>query len=114
MLERRLDNVVFRLRFASSRPAARQMVLHGTVFVNDRKVDIPSYQVKANDQIAVKTNEAGVKRIKELLESTKDLGVPSWLALKEDELKATVIKLPQRDDVGIPIKEQFIIELYSK
>ena len=114
MLERRLDNVIFRLRFASSRHQARQMVCHGIVLVNEKKVDIPSYQVKINDQIKIMPDEAGIKHIKEILESTKERGVPAWLNLQEALFKGTVVKLPQRDDVGFPIKEQLIIELYSK
>lgn len=114
MLERRLDNVVFRFRIASSRLQARQMVCHGLVSVNNRKVDIPSYQVKPNDEIKIKTKEAMVKRIKEYLDSTKDQGVPAWLSLDEAQLKGNVLRLPARDDVQFPIKEQLIVELYSK
>ncbi len=114
LLELRLDNTVFRLRLASTRRQSRQMVYHGMVFVNGQKIDIPSYQVGLNDEISVKTNEAGAKRIKEYLEQTKDQAVPSWLSLNESELKGTVVKLPQRDDIQFPIKEQLIVELYSK
>jgi len=114
LLEQRLDNVVFRLRLASTRRQARQMVYHGLVFVNDQKVDISSYQVELNDMVSVKTDEAGVKRIKEYIAETKDQGIPSWLSLDANELKGTVVKLPQRDDVQFPIKEQLIVELYSK
>lgn len=114
MLERRLDNVIFRLCLASSRPQARQLVRHGLVLVNGRKVDIPSYQVNINDEIKIKTDEAGAKRIKEVLEASKERGIPAWLHLQEDQLKGTVTRLPQRDDVQMPIKEQLIIELYSK
>jgi len=114
MLERRLDNVIFRLGFATSRPQARLLVLHGFVFVNDKKVDIPSYQVNINEQIKVKAGEAGLKRIKETLEITKSIGVPAWLSINEAEFKGTVIRLPERDDVQFPIKEQLIVELYSK
>lgn len=114
MLERRLDNVIFRFGFASSRPQARQLVRHGLVLVNGRKVDIPSYQVNINDEIKLKTDAAGAKRIKEVLEASKDRGIPAWLNLQEAQLKGTVTRLPQRDDVQMPIKEQLIIELYSK
>lgn len=114
MLERRLDNLVFRLRFAYSRLEARQMVRHGLVMVNSNKVDIPSYQVKVNDEIKIKAGQAAVKHIKEILESTKQQGTPAWLSLQDSELKGVVTRLPQRDDVQIPIKEQLIIELYSK
>ena len=114
LLEQRLDNVIFRLRIAATRPQARQMVYHGLIFVNGQKVDIPSYQVDVNDQVAIMTDEAGAKRIKEGLAQTKDQPVPSWLSLNENELKGTVVRLPQRDDIQFPIKEQLIVELYSK
>lgn len=114
MLERRIDNVVFRLRLASTRQQARQMVYHGLITVNSKKVDIPSYQVNVNNQISVITDEAGVKRIKESIEATKDQGVPGWLTLNENELKGIVVRLPNRDDIRFPIKEQLIVELYSK
>jgi len=105
---------VFRLRFASSIAGARQMVCHGSVFVNDNKVDIPSFQVGVNDKITVKVDQEALKRIKESMEATKERGVPSWLTLQENELIGTVVRLPQRDDIQFPIKEQLIIELYSK
>lgn len=114
MLECRLDNVVFRLRFAPTRLKARQMVQHGLVRVNINKVDIPSYQVHVNDEISVKADESLIKNIRESMELTKDQGVPSWLKLNEGELKGAVVKLPERDDIQFPIKEQLIVELYSK
>lgn len=114
MLERRLDNVVFRLRLASTRQQARQMVYHGLVSVNSNKVDIPSYQVRLNEEIRVRADEALAKRIKELFETTKDQAVPGWLSLNENELKGTIVRLPERDDIQFPIKEQLIVELYSK
>ena len=114
LLERRLDNVVFKLRFASSLAQARQMVCHGLIFVNDRKVDISSYHVKPNDEIKVKTDEAGIKLLKEILEITKERALPSWLNLDQLQLKGFVTKLPERDDIQFPIKEQLIVELYSK
>lgn len=114
MLERRLDNVVFQLRFADSRPQARQLVRHGIVFVNDKKTDIPSYQVKVGDQIQIKAAEAALKRFKEIMDISKDRGVPKWLALDEAQFKGNVIRLPERNDTQFPIKEQLIIELYSK
>jgi len=114
MLERRLDNVVFRLRLASTRQQSRQMVYHGLVSVNSKKVDIPSYQVRLNDEIKIMTNETGAKRIKESLEITKGQAVPKWLSLNANELKGAVVRLPERDDVQFPIKEQLIVELYSK
>ncbi len=114
MLERRLDNVIFRMCLASSRSQARQMVRHGIIFVNDRKVDIPSYQVKLNDQIQVKASESYIKNIKEIIEANKDRGIPGWLTLDPAIAKGSVTRMPQRDDIQFPIKEQLIVELYSK
>lgn len=113
-LERRLDNVVYRLCFATSTQQARQMVRHGLVRLNGRKIDIPSYTVKKNDVIQLKVKEKMLKKIKDDIELTKDRGVPKWLKSDYDNLKGEVIELPQRDDVGFPIKEQLIVELYSK
>ncbi|OIO80072.1 MAG: 30S ribosomal protein S4 [Candidatus Omnitrophica bacterium CG12_big_fil_rev_8_21_14_0_65_43_15] len=114
MLERRLDNVVFRLRMSPTRQQARQMVCHGRVCVNGKKVDIPSYQVGLNARINLKLDEAGIKKVRECLEASKDQSIPPWLNLNETDLTGSVVKLPQRDDIQLPIKEQLIVELYSK
>ena len=114
MLERRLDNTVFRSCFASSRAHARQMVRHGYITVNGRKVNIPSYQISASDLLQVKAPEKALKRISEELESNKDRGIPKWIRVDEKQLSATVTQLPDRQDVGFPVQEQLIVELYSK
>ncbi len=114
LLERRLDNVVFRSCFASSRAQARQIVMHGHVRVNDRKVDIPSYSVKIGDTIEIKKKENTVKNIKGILEQTKDRGVSEWLKGDFEGLKASVARLPERSDIAMDIQEQLIVELYSK
>ncbi len=114
MLERRLDNAVFRSCFAASRAEARQMVKHNTIMVNNSKVNIPSYLIKKGDVISVFAKDAKAKRIKEGLKVNKDRGVPKWLALDEAGLSAKVVNLPDREDVGFPIEEQLIVELYSK
>jgi len=114
LLERRLDNVVFRSCFALSRPQARQTVLHGHILVNNRKVNISSYSVKTGDVVQIKQKDKIVKNIKEIIEVAKDRGVPEWL--KEDfaGFKVSVTRLPERSDIGMDIQTQLIVELYSK
>lgn len=114
LLERRLDNVVFRSCFALSRAHARQLVRHGNVLVNDRKVNIPSYSIKAGDVIKIKPKEKIVKGIKETIEKVKDRGVPAWLKEDVQNYRVDVQRLPERGDVASDIKEQLIVELYSK
>jgi small subunit ribosomal protein S4 len=114
MLERRLDNVVFRSCLASSRAEARQMVKHNMITVNEQKVNIPSYLIKKNDIITIKSNSDALKRIEASLKVNKDRGLPKWIMLNDTQLSATVIALPDREDVGFPIEEQLIVELYSK
>jgi small subunit ribosomal protein S4 len=115
LLECRLDNVVFRLGFATSRDLARQIVTHGHVLVNDKKVDIASAQVKPGDVIALRES---MKKNQQVLDSVGAVGgrggVPAWLELNADALKGTVISLPKREDIQMPIDEQLIVELYSK
>ncbi len=114
VLERRLDNVVFRVCFAVSRAQGRQMVRHGHIRVNNRKVNIPSYSVKVGDVIQVRQKQGLSKIVKEIIESVKDRGVPGWLKHDFEHLKADVVRLPERNDVGIDIQEHLIVELYSK
>ena len=113
-LERRLDNVVFRSCFAISRSHARQMVRHGNIFVNDRKVNIPSFSVKPGDIIQVRAKDRIAKNSKESIEKVKDRGVPDWLKADFGTLRIDVIRFPKRSDVGMDVKEQLIVELYSK
>ena len=114
LLERRLDNVVYRLGFATSRPQARQMVNHAHFLVNDRRVNIPSYLVKPGDQIRVREKS---KKLDVILDSVRlvkgDLDLP-WLELDKAKLTGTFIEVPQREDMGIIVYEQLIVELYSK
>ncbi|MFO7761258.1 MAG: 30S ribosomal protein S4 [Thermodesulfobacteriota bacterium] len=114
LLERRLDNTVFRLGFASSRNQARQTVRHNHVLVNGKKVNIPSYLIKVNDVITIKEKSRSVANIKESLESVARRGTPSWLELDQDNYKGAVSSLPAREDITMPIQEQLIVELYSK
>jgi len=114
LLERRLDNVVFRMGLAISRPQARQIVRHNQVFVNSKRVNIPSFLVNTNDVIQAKTKEKAQKKIKENLEISKDRAVPSWLEFNAADLSAKVLRLPEKEDIQQQIQEQLIVELYSK
>ena len=114
LLERRLDNTIFRLGFASSRNHARQLVRHNNILVNGKKVNIPSFLVSANDVISVKEKSRTNSNIVESLEAVARRGVPSWLELDKDAFKATVKALPNREEITMPIQEQLIVELYSK
>ena len=114
LLERRLDNVVYRLGFAVSRAQARQYVNHGFFKVNGRNVDIPSYLVKPGDVIELKEKYRNNPQILESLEAAVRRGVPSWLELDEGNFKGVVKSLPTREDITMPIKESYIIEFYSR
>ena len=114
MLECRLDNVVYRLGFAFSRSAARQLVAHGHILVNGRRVDIPSSLVKAGALISLKEDSRKNELIKMCLDTAKGRGVPGWLDLDADRFQGTVKQLPVREDIALPIQEQLIVELYSK
>jgi small subunit ribosomal protein S4 len=114
MLERRLDNAVYRLGFASSRAQGRQLVGHGHVRVNNAKVNIPSYQVKPGDVISISENSRKVPAIISSLEMIGSRGVPSWLELDGAQFSGKVITLPKREDTNLPVQERLIVELYSK
>ncbi len=114
MLERRLDNVLYRLGFASSRTQGRQMVRHSLVTVNGRKVNIPSYQVKPGDVVAIKEKQQKNELITDNLQGAVRRGVPSWLELDAAAFKGVVKAMPNRDEITMPIQEQLIVELYSK
>ncbi len=115
MLERRLDNVVYRMGFATSRHEGREMVRHRGITVNGRLVDIPSFLVKVGDVVQTAPARSGqAARIKENLERTKDRPAPAWIQVDAKALKGTVARAPQKDDIGLPIQEQLIVELYSK
>jgi small subunit ribosomal protein S4 len=113
-LERRLDNVVYRLGFGSSRDQARQLVRHGHVRVNERRMNIPSFQVSEGDLIAVSPKAAKNVLVTASIEAVKGRGVPKWLELDAAGMKGKVLSMPARDDVNFPIQEQLIVELYSK
>lgn len=113
-LERRLDSVVYRLGFASSRAQARQLVRHGHFLVNGRKVDIPSYLITGGDVIQVRERSRTLEPIKTSLETVEQRGIPTWLELDKVEFKGIAHMLPSRDQITLPIQEQLIVELYSK
>lgn len=114
LLERRLDNVIFSLGFAASRAQARQIVKHRFILVNNKPVDIPSYLVGERDIIAIKTNVRMRKYIREIVKLTEERRIPEWLSVNQEGLQGGVKKIPARDDVQFPIREQLIVELYSK
>lgn len=114
LLERRLDNTIYRLGFASTRNEARQLVRHNHFMVNQKKVNIPSYLVKPGDVIEVREKSKKIVRILEAMEGVARRGIPQWLELDKDQMKGVVKGLPTRPEITIPIQEKLIVELYSK
>ncbi len=113
-LERRLDNVIYQLGFSVSRKQARQFVSHGFVYVNDRRVNIPSYLIKQNDEISMKFDKKGKEKVKENIESSEGRAVPAWLMPDPEHFKGKVLRLPEREDIDFSVNEQLIVELYSR
>jgi small subunit ribosomal protein S4 len=114
MLESRLDSIIFRLGFARTRREARQIVDHKHVLVNGKSVNIPSYLVKAGDVIEIREKSKSLTRYKGILEATNGRLVPEWLEADRDALKGTVVQLPTREAIDVPVDEMLIVELYSK
>ena len=114
LLERRLDNVVYKLNFATSRKAARQLITHGHIYVNGRKINISDYTTRIGDKISVKNSPKSTKKIKEQLESNPNYSTQSWLQLNREKSEATVVAMPTRDDIQIPVEEQFVVEICSR
>jgi small subunit ribosomal protein S4 len=114
LLERRLDNVVFRLGFATSRAEARQLVRHGHFLVNGRKTDVPSFRVKPGTRITLGVASRQIARITEALEALERRSLPGWLELDKEAFTGTVKAMPTREDITMPIQEQLIVELYSR
>jgi len=114
ILERRLDNVVYRLRMGASRPQARQLILHGHIRVNGKKVSIPSYQVDAGDTIEPAKKERSLKMVKESLLMKKDQEIPSWLKLAEEQSTGQVVTLPTAQELQVPVESQLIVEYMSR
>ena len=114
LLERRLDNVVYRLGLGTSRAEARQLVLHGHFTVNGKRVNIPSYLISANDVIAVCEKSRSNSRIAEIVDVTGGRTIPEWLSFDADKMQGTVLTYPKREDIDLPVQEHLIVELYSK
>jgi len=113
-IEMRLDNVVYRLGIGASRPQARQLVMHGHITVNGKKVDIPSYLVKVGDVIAVRESSRSLDVIKENVEASSGRALPEWLEFDADKLEGQVKAVPKRDQIDIPVQEYLIVEYYSR
>ena len=113
-LERRLDNVVYRLGFGMSRRQARQLVRHGHIHVNGHKVDIPSYQVSVGEEIAVRQSSLKLPMLEPAKDFASHQNAPTWLDIDRDNYKGRVLSLPKREDIHLPVNEQLIVELYSK
>lgn len=114
LLERRLDNVVYRLGFAATRSEARQLVLHGHVLVNGKRVNIPSYLVKVGDKVSIREKSRSIPRIKEAMEGAERRGPITWLELDKENFTGTVKAEPVREEITLPINEQLIVEFYSR
>lgn len=114
LLERRFDNVIYRLGLATSRAQARQLVRHGHFLVNGRKVDIPSYSLRAGDVVTTRPSSLKNPTIQHALEEVKGRGVPEWLLLDSEQVSGRVVSLPTREQINLPVQEQLIVELYSK
>lgn len=114
LLESRLDNVVYRMGFGASRSEARQLVRHNGVTVNDQKVNIPSYSVKAGEKVAVSAKAAGQLRVKAAMEMAQQRGISEWLDVNADKLEGVFKNLPERSDLSADINEHLVVELYSK
>ena len=114
ILERRLDNVVYRLGLAATRRQSRQLVSHGHILVNGKRLDIPSALVKAGDVISIKENSASNEFFKGVAESFDSLSTPAWITVDAQNLSGTVTRFPNRDEIDVPVEEQMIVELYSR
>ena len=112
--ESRLDNIVYRLGLATSRAEARQLVVHGHFNVNGKRVDIPSYQVKAEDMISVSEKLRGSDKMKAIVETCGARPIPMWLEMNKETLEAKVVRLPNREDIDLDVQELLIVEYYSK
>jgi small subunit ribosomal protein S4 len=114
LLERRLDNVVYRLGLSTSRPQARQLVRHGHFLVNGKKVDIPSYSVKQGDIVTVLGRTQKGPAIEHAMEEVKGRGIPGWLSFDSTSITGRIVSMPTREQINLPVQEQLIVELYSK
>jgi len=114
LLERRLDNVVFRMGLGISRPQARQIVRHNFIFVNGRRVNIPSFLIDKDDLVQLRAKDKALTKIKDNLELSKERSIPSWIKFNAADYSAQVLRLPEKEDIQQNIQEQLIVELYSK
>jgi small subunit ribosomal protein S4 len=114
LLERRLDNVVYRFGFASNRRQARQLVLHGHINVNGRRVNIPSYLIRVGDTVGLREPSKKLDVIKENIAKIEHRGLPGWVEVDTGSLTGRMLQLPSRDEIALPVQEQLIVELYSK
>lgn len=114
VLESRLDNIVYRLGFANSRPEARQLVVHNHFFVNGKKINIPSYLVKPDDVITINEKKRQNEKIKSILEANQSRPVPMWLSVNRDQYEGKVLRYPTREEIDLNVEETLIVELYSK
>ncbi len=114
LLERRLDNVVYRLGLATSRPQARQLVRHGHFLINGRRTDVPSYSVHQGDVVSVRAKSAKNLSIQHAMEEVKGRGIPEWLVFEAETMAGRIASLPTREQINLPVQEQLIVELYSK
>ena len=114
LLERRLDNVIYRLGLSTSRPQARQLVRHGHFLVNGKKVDIPSYSVKEGDVITVLGRTQKNPTLEHAIEEVKGRGIPEWLSFDANTITGRIMSVPTREQINLPVQEQLIVELYSK
>ncbi|MEI6609680.1 MAG: 30S ribosomal protein S4 [Deltaproteobacteria bacterium] len=113
-LERRMDNMIFRMGLCNSRVEARQLISHGHFLINGKAVNIPSYLLKAGDEVSVKESSRKITRVLEAMETVARRGMPHWLELDKENFKASIKMLPVREDLTMPVQEQLVVELYSK
>jgi len=114
LLEQRLDNIIYKMGFAESRTQARQVVRHGQVLVNGKKVDIPSYSLKAGDKVSIREQYKDNVMLKKSLEQLQKRGVPAWMEVDTETLSGVFKKVPTKEEIALPVQEQLIVELYSK
>jgi len=114
LLERRLDNIVYRFGLTKSRAQARQLILHSHILVNEKKVNIPSYQVNINDVIEVREKDKNITDIKEIKEGKIEINIPSWLEFDANTLKGKIIKFPSKEELNLPVEEKLVVEYYSR
>lgn len=114
LLERRLDNIVYRFGVTKSRAQARQLILHSHIMVNGKKVNIPSYQTDINDMIEIKEKSRDIENIKEIKEGKIEVSMPSWLEFDAENLKGKIIRFPSKEELNLPVEEKLVVEYYSR